>query len=206
VKGYISILEEYKEGLNYPGVYRFIGTDPITLIQKNPLYVGSAGIKGTLYKRIMRHLTDNGGLLMFITDNVEFITSIEYWIVNPEDFSSIEESTEVIKLLEQFIRQVTKTYFDRLELTDPKLINIDDIKRNKVWDQVKQIYNNNKNTIDLENFKLPEEERVFQRLYEMFYSIPIRKLIKLRQYKKLKRFMEKFIESWEALPKENYFW
>ncbi len=213
-----SILDNF--GLDYPRVYRFIGYHPIKINVICPLYVGISGDSKNVWDfirskkensrknapqmlkgRILRYLNDDAGILGMIIDDIKLLKSIEYRVVDPNNFENLDNFRKAIRYLEYYIRVGIgeKTYYDEIINVSVKLVEADETMKNIV----KNLFLNNKVTIDIPDLSGIEKE--FLNYYSVITSIPIKKLINFRRYKTVKDVMNKFLESWDAIKKENYF-
>ncbi|MFX1277078.1 MAG: hypothetical protein ACFFBP_21105 [Promethearchaeota archaeon] len=209
-----SILDDFK--IDFPGVYRFIGFHQILEDSNYPLYVGKSGdtekvwnyIRGgrkgngpqMLKGRILRHLNDDAGVISTIIDKINYLKSLEYWIVNPNDYDQVDLFLDVVRYLEYYIRTNKKTYYD--EIIN---VQIQEIKPSVDVEQIVKKIIKDKHVIEFSQL-FSDEEREFLNYYSVITSTPIKNLINFRRYNTAKDLIDQFFESWKKITKDNYFW
>ncbi len=219
---YISILERYKTELEHPGVYRFMGINPLTLEENYPLYVGLAGQEAfdfikegkasqkvkkpqMLRGRIKRHLTDDAGVLGNIIDDIRYLSAIDYWVVDPTQFQSKIDFISTLTNLEYEIRSETPTYYDedlKLSSYSSKTVVLANPALKKILQEIKK----QKQVISLEGFQLSDIESQFQQIFQVLTTSPIRRYIKFRQYNRISYLFQSLFNYWDLLDKKNLHW
>src|SRR5271157_71047 len=214
----INILEN--EALKYPGVYRFVGRNPLKNNEEHPLYVGLAGKKAYNYfigdkkgkepqlldGRLGRHLKNDAGVLGNIIDNINDLSKIEFWTMDPTEFTSEEIFITALEYLEYHVKTLENEipYYDELHISRPPVpVDIDQKTREKVI----QIFEKNMKTISLDETRISDIEDHFQLLFKIFTQTPVNQLIKFRQYNKARNAFENLVSYWKLIDKSrDYHW